>query len=359
VTVLADRVRHAFTSGGEDGTYGEPQNIVVRGVAHGTTSASWDAHAQGTNITFADCQSYGSRGYGFQLRCKGANIHGGHVANCQGGVWIFENGQSLDIADLRLEKILSDATHETTGGASGSGFRIQVDPIGSSFRDIRMQNIAGTGYRFSTTATDVEIQGGLCRNMGLSAVSGEKNAVRIIGAATRVRVGGGLIVADNQGGSKTTLNAFESDAANTDLLVDGLVVLNGINPFSTGAAGDATTRKGRNFISSSTGLAASDSRLTVPFSATPTFDASMGKYQAMTLTAAVTSSTISNPVDGQELVLELIQDATGGRTFAWPANVKLPSGFAFTTTLSTRGFYTLRYDGGASNWYMTGVSQGM
>lgn len=60
------------------------------------------------------------------------------------------------------------------------------------------------------------------------------------------------------------------------------------------------------------------------FSATPTFTAG-SQYQVfkMTLTGNVTSSTLNMAgVNWPAIVtFELVQDATGGRTFAWPANV--------------------------------------
>lgn len=63
---------------------------------------------------------------------------------------------------------------------------------------------------------------------------------------------------------------------------------------------------------------------TVTFSATPTFDSSLYSLFAMTLTADVTSSTISNAVLGRLVVFRICQDGTGGRSFAWPAAVLNP-----------------------------------
>jgi hypothetical protein len=64
----------------------------------------------------------------------------------------------------------------------------------------------------------------------------------------------------------------------------------------------------------------------VTFSATPTFDASLGNTQKITLTDNVTSSTLSNASTGQTINFIICQDATGGRTFVWPTNVLFPSG---------------------------------
>jgi hypothetical protein len=61
---------------------------------------------------------------------------------------------------------------------------------------------------------------------------------------------------------------------------------------------------------------------TVSFSTTPAFNAALGNTQKMTLTGNVTSATLSNAVAGQQLHFLICQDATGGRTFTWPTNVK-------------------------------------
>jgi hypothetical protein len=61
---------------------------------------------------------------------------------------------------------------------------------------------------------------------------------------------------------------------------------------------------------------------TVAFSATPAFDASKGNLQSITLTGNVTSSTLTNAVASQYLDFKICQDATGGRLFTWPSNVK-------------------------------------
>jgi hypothetical protein len=59
----------------------------------------------------------------------------------------------------------------------------------------------------------------------------------------------------------------------------------------------------------------------VTFSATPTFDASLGNTQKITLTNNVTSSALLNATTGQTLTFVVCQDSTGGRTFVWPTNV--------------------------------------
>jgi len=60
----------------------------------------------------------------------------------------------------------------------------------------------------------------------------------------------------------------------------------------------------------------------VTFSSTPTFDASLGNTQKITLSGNVTSSTLTNALAGQTIQFLICQDGIGGRSFAWPSNVK-------------------------------------
>jgi hypothetical protein len=58
--------RHAYTTGkaansDEIYTYGEPWASTIRGKAHGCSGAAFDTHEQGSDITFLNVESYGSR----------------------------------------------------------------------------------------------------------------------------------------------------------------------------------------------------------------------------------------------------------------------------------------------------------
>lgn len=59
----------------------------------------------------------------------------------------------------------------------------------------------------------------------------------------------------------------------------------------------------------------------VAFSATPSFNLALGNYQTITLTGNVTSSTLASVKAGQTVTFHICQDATGSRTFVWPAVV--------------------------------------
>lgn len=82
------------------------------------------------------------------------------------------------------------------------------------------------------------------------------------------------------------------------------------------------------------------------FSATPTFDAALQNHFSITLTANVTSSTLSGSVTAgyAEIITFLIcQDGTGTWTFAWPANVF--GGMTISPTANKCNSQSFRYDG--------------
>ena len=90
----------------------------------------------------------------------------------------------------------------------------------------------------------------------------------------------------------------------------------------------------------------------VSFSATPVFNAATFALPTftMTLTGNVTSSTLSNGVAGALATFVLKQDATGGRTFAWPTNVLGASAIGpEANSVSVQSFV---FDG--TNWRATG-----
>lgn len=83
-----------------------------------------------------------------------------------------------------------------------------------------------------------------------------------------------------------------------------------------------------------------------------TIDASRGNLQVVTLQANATSSTITNPVDRQQMTVTWIQDATGGRSYAWPTNCKFAGGSAPSdTTVAKRTSVTFVYDLASTSWY--------
>ena len=73
--------------------------------------------------------------------------------------------------------------------------------------------------------------------------------------------------------------------------------------------------------SAEAGIVSTISRQEVPFAPSPVFDAGGGSTISMRLTGNVTSSTLDNLPDGIQISFLICQDESGGREFAWPANV--------------------------------------
>lgn len=89
---------------------------------------------------------------------------------------------------------------------------------------------------------------------------------------------------------------------------------------------------------------------TVTFSATPAFDMNTnGAIKKITLTADVTSSTITNPRPGEEVTFQICQDAGGAHSFAWPANVL--GADAIGVVASKCNVQRFMWDTAASKWY--------
>lgn len=89
-------------------------------------------------------------------------------------------------------------------------------------------------------------------------------------------------------------------------------------------------------------------------SGTLTLDLATGRYFKVTLDANVTTLTFSNVPSGVDCTvdLKLVQDATGSRTFAWPASVKWANGYipTVTATASNYDIFTLHTDDGGTTW---------
>jgi len=86
VGFMAERVRHAYTSGpsqasagGNVGDFGRVHGaVVLAGIAHGCTQVAWDTHGDADSVQFIGCQAIDCY-YGFQLRGTRHRIVGGRV----------------------------------------------------------------------------------------------------------------------------------------------------------------------------------------------------------------------------------------------------------------------------------------
>lgn len=108
-------------------------------------------------------------------------------------------------------------------------------------------------------------------------------------------------------------------------------------------------------IGASSGLVAQ----TLAATGTVVFNALNGQYQKVTLSANATSSSITNPSNGQRITIQWLQDATGGRTYVWPTNCKFAGGATpiASTAAGKSDLITFVFDG--TNWLETASSLGV
>lgn len=84
-----------------------------------------------------------------------------------------------------------------------------------------------------------------------------------------------------------------------------------------------------------------------------TIDCALGNLWKLTLTGNVTSLTLTNvPVGGFSLYLHLVQDATGGRAFAWPGPWNWAGGIEpqLVTTANAVNIVTVQTLDGGVRW---------
>lgn len=90
-----------------------------------------------------------------------------------------------------------------------------------------------------------------------------------------------------------------------------------------------------------------------------TVDAGAANRHEVTLQANATSTTIASGAAGMSVTLMFIQDATGGRTYAWPASCRFAGGVAPSdTTANRRTSVTFVHDGTAWNEISRAVAVG-
>lgn len=186
---------------------------------------------------------------------------------------------------------------------------------------------AATNYLsgFDSGADTLTIgQGNLTNSLGATATGVGFNSISGLGQdlAIRTRVGGTL-----------ALNVKNAAGSAIDDIVDATGNIETVGSFhSSVATGTAplivasTTPVANLSLGGGSGTSVKSNQIAgainaVTFSATPTFDASLGNTQTVTLTGNVTSSTLSNCAAGEFLVFDIIQDAAGSRTFVWPTNI--------------------------------------
>jgi hypothetical protein len=107
-------------------------------------------------------------------------------------------------------------------------------------------------------------------------------------------------------------------------------------------------------VSAYTGAAASPPVTTAPVSGVLTLNAALGDKQKINVNAAISSSSVTNPTDGQIMTLFWIQDGTGH-------SIVLPTNFigatAPSTTANKHSIQQFYYNAADTSWYGVAVGQ--
>jgi hypothetical protein len=101
--------------------------------------------------------------------------------------------------------------------------------------------------------------------------------------------------------------------------------------------------------------------VTLTDAATVATDASLGDYFRVTLGGNRTLGNPTNMIDGQRVIWEIIQDATGTRTITLGSAFALGTDIAavtLTTTASKRDFLGAVYNSAAAKWYVVAFVKG-
>ena len=103
------------------------------------------------------------------------------------------------------------------------------------------------------------------------------------------------------------------------------------------------------------------SATTLPYAPTLATNAVLGNYFRVTLTGNATLAAPTGMVDGQKVLWEFVQDATGSRTLSLPANFHFGTdvtGAALSTTANAHDFLGAIYNATTNVWYVTTVIKG-
>jgi hypothetical protein len=107
-------------------------------------------------------------------------------------------------------------------------------------------------------------------------------------------------------------------------------------------------------VSAYTGAAANPPVTTAPVAGVLTINAASGDKQYINVNAAITSSSVTNPTDGQIMTVFWMQDSTGHA-------IVLPSNFvgatAPSTTANKHSIQQFMYHLADTNWYGVAVGQ--
>lgn len=262
---------------------------------------------------------------GVQIALDGAGIGVRPALNVitgAGGILSASDNPSLNRVDL------------TVGSASGSG--------------------ATPTSRLINTTAPLAGGGNLTADRTLSITAGGIDATLIATALKSPAAGvEGLRTLGTSATAATAGNDSRLTDARTPTVHASTHATAGSDPVSASSIGAATTGH--------THLAPPGGPQTLTDAATIATDASLGTHFRVTLGGNRTLANPTNPTDGQKVMWELIQDATGSRTITLGAAFALGTDIA-TVTLSTaatkRDFLGAVYNATATKWFVIALVKG-
>jgi hypothetical protein len=332
--------RHGITFGTNTGING---NGIQRGVtvcncvSMQTDTSHYDTHEPCDGVSFVNCAAIGGIPFGasgaavgFQSRGKNVTISGCVIKDIPGrGIMLFSAASTGTIVTGNT------ITNIRRSGVS-DGIGIFLDSAGPSrhaitnnvIRDCDSRAISGAGG-----SSDIVIANNLIDNCP-ALVPGA--SVRLSGAQ-RIAIAGNMIInnrfnrpvqmAGTSDKWTITNNQFYNNSNNNPLLV-------GTN----------------NSVFNNYGVNHQGSHMAGDISGSATFNRVNGSVQTATLIGNVGTVTITAGQNvGDELLLLLTQDATGGRTIIWPTNAKMAGGtLTLSVTANAVDVVRLVWDG--TNW---------
>lgn len=332
--------RHGVTFGTNSGINGNgiQRSVTVSNcVSMQTDTSHYDTHEPCDGISFVNCAAIGGMPFGgsgaavgFQSRGKNVTISGCVIKDIPGrGIMLFRTASTGTIVTGNT------ITNITRAGAS-DGIGIFFDSAGPSRHIITNNVIRDCDSRAISAAggsSDILIANNLIDNCPATV----PGASVFLSDAQRISIAGNKIInnrfnrpvqmAGTSDKWTITNNQFDNNHNNNPALVgtrNSVFNNYGVNP------------QGSHAVGSITGSAI--------------FNRANGSVQTATLTGNVGTATITAGQNvGDELMLVLTQDATGGRTFTWPTNAKLTGGI-LTLSITPNAVDVVRLVWDGTNW---------
>ena len=274
-----------------------------------------------------------------------------------------------------INNYLSHDTRNASGGNAASSDFVATADTGTDTTNYINFGINGSGFSQGSWTISGALDGYLytqSSNLTLGTATAGKNvyihvggtlSANIVGtfSATGLAITGALSatggftgnvtgnVSGSAGSATTATTANALNAANSYSVV-GITASGAITAVGLTSSSGLTVNSG---VSSLQGAATPTSVLT--YGATTTVNCSLSNAFRVVMTGNITTLTINNAADGQGITIRFKQDATGGRTVAWPASFRWNGGSipSLSTAANSIDMLTAAYDSADSTWVAT------